>query len=114
MDEVTISLDALVRWNILTWIKQDCLQRGALCIYATHIFDGMDEWCTIDYLNKKGVIKYNGKPTFHIYNQYHIYNQFLEGLRNEEHCIESESAAEFVNKISSQDSAGGYASGRLH
>ena len=81
MDEVTISLDALVRWNILTWIKQDCLQRGALCIYATHIFDGMDEWCTdLIYLNKKGVIKYNESLRF-TYNQFHIYNQFLEWLQ---------------------------------
>jgi len=109
MDEVTISLDALVRWNILTWIKQDCIVRGALCIYATHIFDGMDEWCTdLIYLNKKGVIKYNGKPNFN------IYNQFLEWLRNEEHCIEYENSNEFITKISSQSSAGGYANGRLH
>ena len=108
MDEVTISLDALVRWNILKWIKEDCIQRGALCIYATHIFDGMDEWCTdLIYLNKKGIIKYNGKPDFN------IYHQFLEWLRNEDDSIENENSNEFITKISSQDSAGGYASGRL-
>ena len=35
-------------------------------------------------------------------------------VTNEEDCIESESAAEFVNKISSQDSAGRIRERRLH
>lgn len=110
MDEVTISLDALVRWNILNWIKKDCIERGALCIYATHIFDGMNEWCShLVYLNKSGKIDFSGSCDFD------IYPQFLDWLRNEPKTNGNEPAsAEYVvTNVSSQKSAGGYANGRL-
>jgi len=108
MDEVTISLDALVRWNILNWIKEDCRARDALCIYATHIFDGMNAWCdNLVYVNKKGEIKYDSKPDFE------IYPQFLQWLREEHSASEPANADHIVSKVSSQVSAGGYASGRI-
>ena len=108
MDEVTISLDALVRWNILNWIKDDCRARGALCIYATHIFDGMNAWCdNLVYVNKKGEIKYDSPPDFE------IYPQFLQWLREEHSASEPANADHIVSKVSSQVSAGGYASGRI-
>ena len=111
MDEVTISLDALVRWNILTWIKNDCIQRGALCIYATHIFDGMNNWCShLIYVNKSGQIDFSGSCDFD------IYPQFLEWLRKEERSGGDEPACahHVATSVSSQTSAGGYAHGRLN
>ena len=108
MDEVTISLDALVRWNILNWIKRDCLERNALCIYATHIFDGMNEWSThLIYVNKQGKIDFNGKSDFD------IYPKFLEWLREEEVRDAELADAQHIRTVSSQNSAGGYAHGRL-
>ena len=108
MDEVTISLDALVRWNILQWIKEDIHQRNAVCIYATHIFDGMNEWAShVMYLNARGRIDFHDKCDFD------VYPQFLNWLRKEEHKPEQANAEHVVANISSQQSAGGYAHGRL-
>ena len=108
MDEVTISLDALVRWNILQWIKEDIRKRNALCIYATHIFDGMNEWAShVMYLNARGRIDFHDKCDFH------IYPQFLSWLRKEDRNLEHASAQHVISSISSQKSAGGYANGTL-
>ena len=108
MDEVTISLDALVRWNILNWIKKDCIERSAVCIYSTHIFDGMNDWCShLIYLNKSGKVGFSGMCDFD------IYPRFLEWLRNEEKIIEPACADHITTSVSSQRSAGGYAHGRL-
>tara|TARA_Y100001937_G_C7056076_1_gene301472 strand:+ start:168 stop:995 length:828 start_codon:yes stop_codon:yes gene_type:complete len=108
MDEVTISLDALVRWNILQWIKEDILERNALCIYATHIFDGMNEWAShVMYLNVHGRIDFHDKCDFD------IYPRFLDWLRSEEQKLEKASAEHVITNISAQKSAGGYAHGRL-
>jgi CCR4-NOT complex subunit CAF16 len=108
MDEVTISLDALVRWNILQWIKEDIQERNAVCIYATHIFDGMNEWAShVMYINAKGHLDFYDKCDFD------IYPKFLEWLRKEEHQSEPANGEHAITNISSQQSAGGYAHGRL-
>jgi CCR4-NOT complex subunit CAF16 len=36
----------LARANLLTYLKKECEERGATIIYATHIFDGLDDWPT--------------------------------------------------------------------
>uniref|UniRef100_A0A0A9EIQ1 ATPase AAA-type core domain-containing protein n=1 Tax=Arundo donax TaxID=35708 RepID=A0A0A9EIQ1_ARUDO len=44
LDEITVDLDVLARANLLTYLKKECEERGATIIYATHIFDGLDDW----------------------------------------------------------------------
>ncbi|KAG9459864.1 hypothetical protein H6P81_004372 [Aristolochia fimbriata] len=44
LDEITVDLDVLARANLLAFLRQDCEERGAAIIYATHIFDGLDDW----------------------------------------------------------------------
>jgi len=46
LDEVTVDLDVLVRSNLLEFLKEECEQRGATVLYATHIFDGLDGFPT--------------------------------------------------------------------
>ena len=46
LDEITVDLDVLVRRDLMNFLKQECEERGATIIYATHIFDGLDEWAT--------------------------------------------------------------------
>lgn len=34
----------LARADLLRFLKKECEERGATIIYATHIFDGLEDW----------------------------------------------------------------------
>lgn len=38
--------DVIVRQDLLLWLRKECEDRGATIVYATHIFDGLDDWPT--------------------------------------------------------------------
>ncbi|KAF6149218.1 hypothetical protein GIB67_026074 [Kingdonia uniflora] len=44
LDEITVDLDVLARADLLKFLKKECVERGATIIYATHIFDGLEDW----------------------------------------------------------------------
>ena len=44
LDEITVDLDVLARADLLKFLKKECEERGATIIYATHIFNGLEEW----------------------------------------------------------------------
>ncbi|GKV29984.1 hypothetical protein SLEP1_g38855 [Rubroshorea leprosula] len=44
LDEITVDLDVLARADLLNFLRKECEERGATIIYATHIFDGLEEW----------------------------------------------------------------------
>ncbi|KAF9481957.1 P-loop containing nucleoside triphosphate hydrolase protein [Pholiota conissans] len=46
LDEVTVDLDVLVRDDLLKFLKADSEARGATILYATHIFDGLNDFPT--------------------------------------------------------------------
>ncbi|KAF9520339.1 hypothetical protein BS47DRAFT_1370474 [Hydnum rufescens UP504] len=46
LDEVTVDLDVLVRDELLTFLAEESVQRGATILYATHIFDGLNHFPT--------------------------------------------------------------------
>ncbi|KAG6336608.1 hypothetical protein ID866_2484 [Astraeus odoratus] len=46
LDEVTVDLDVLVRDELLTFLRNDSIERGATILYATHIFDGLNSFPT--------------------------------------------------------------------
>ena len=61
LDEVTVSLDVIVRMDLLKWLKNESETRGATILYATHIFDGLDDWPTnLHYLKHGGVTGWQG------------------------------------------------------
>ncbi|GMY21900.1 P-loop containing nucleoside triphosphate hydrolase [Fagus crenata] len=41
---ITVDLDVLARADILRFLRKECDERGATIIYATHIFDGLEDW----------------------------------------------------------------------
>lgn len=62
LDEVTVSLDVVVRQDLLRYLRKESETRGATIIYATHIFDGLDDWPThLHYLCNKGYTGWQGK-----------------------------------------------------
>lgn len=62
LDEITTSLDVCVRQDLLQWLVKESDERGATIIYATHIFDGLDEWAShLFYLTNKGSCGWQGK-----------------------------------------------------
>ncbi|KAK9802674.1 hypothetical protein WJX73_004373 [Symbiochloris irregularis] len=46
LDEITVDLDVLGRADLLAFLQDECEQRHATIIYATHIFDGLESWPT--------------------------------------------------------------------
>lgn len=44
LDEITVDLDVLGRADLMEFLKEECEQREATIIYATHIFDGLEFW----------------------------------------------------------------------
>lgn len=71
LDEVTIDLDVLIRDKLLKFLSNETIERGAVVIYATHIFDGLGDWSDkiLHIVNGSVVktynreeIKYEGEP----------------------------------------------------
>lgn len=44
LDEITVDLDVLGRADLMNFLKEECKERNATIIYATHIFDGLEHW----------------------------------------------------------------------
>jgi len=61
MDEITVDLDVLSRIDLLNFFKQECEERGATIVYATHIFDGMEKWATHMAFVTEGKLKRGGR-----------------------------------------------------
>ncbi|KAG9143566.1 hypothetical protein Leryth_015977 [Lithospermum erythrorhizon] len=57
LDEVTVDLDVVARMDLLEFFKEECEQRGATIVYATHIFDGLESWATHLVYIQDGVMK---------------------------------------------------------
>ena len=62
LDEVTTCLDVVVRQDLMIWLQKETETRGATIVYATHIFDGLDDWPThVHYLTRMGETGWQGK-----------------------------------------------------
>jgi len=46
LDEITTDLDLIARMDLLAFLRQESEQGGTTIMYATHIFDALDEWAT--------------------------------------------------------------------
>eukprot|EP00878_Enallax_costatus_P043621 GHUV01051652.1.p1 GENE.GHUV01051652.1~~GHUV01051652.1.p1 ORF type:complete len:330 (+),score=71.13 GHUV01051652.1:356-1345(+) len=46
LDEITVDLDVLGRADLMRFLIEECQQRKATIVYATHIFDGLEFWPT--------------------------------------------------------------------
>ena len=126
LDEITTSLDVCVRQDLLRWLHKETTDRGATIVYATHIFDGLDDWPShVMFLSDKGKCEWQGTLAE---------NAFYEDLRTKqhpakmltlaEHWLRAEldqrraakkrerAAGEGAYKLDPTERQGGYASGR--
>jgi len=141
LDEVTAVLDLVCRQDLLQYLKEECETRGCTIVYATHIFDGLDDWATdLVYLrtHPKGTVGYNGPlkdvPLFKKYlaegDPSPLMKMIETWLRDEEAAIDAAAVAaghaprkeeesgvnamiEKSSLTTSTFAGGGYTSGRL-
>jgi ABC-type multidrug transport system ATPase subunit len=73
MDELTRDLDALARHRVLAFLKRD----AATCLYATHVFQGLDGWAT-DVLRVR-----RGSCVVEDASSVDVAGALLRGLRND-------------------------------
>ena len=93
LDEITVDLDLLSRNDFLNFLKNESEQNGLTVVYATHIFEGLNDWATsIAYINDKHTIDEH----LHIddlYNKYDSNNLSIivdKLLRNEKRYTDVE------------------------
>ena len=128
LDEVTTSLDVCVRQDLLRWLVKESDERGATILYATHIFDGLDEWAThLFYLTDSGNCGWQGQMNeLDVYQDLKAKNHPAKMLAIAEHWLRKEldakraqckferaqGAAADMEMIDPTNRQGGYASGR--
>ncbi len=128
LDEVTVSLDVVVRQDLLRYLRRESEQRGATILYATHIFDGLDDWPThLHYLCNKGHTGWQGKiQDLELYQNLRAKGEPSPLLRIAESWLRAERKADEFEKplgaVADRDedptqasfvSGGGFSSGRM-
>lgn len=132
MDEVTVSLDVVVRQDLLRWLKNESETRGATILYATHIFDGLDDWPThLHYLTNTHTTGWQGEiQDLGLYKELRAKGEPSPLLRIAEHWLRAEldakrgrseldeAAGEAANALAdptrlSYVSGGGFSAGRM-
>jgi len=125
LDEITTSLDVCVRQDLLKWIVKESDERGATVLYATHIFDGLDDWAThLFYLTNQGKCGWQGKMgELEKYQELKKNNHPAKMLAIADHWLRKEleearekkqfeKATYAAMELDPTDRQGGYASGR--
>mmetsp|Transcript_22501 Transcript_22501/g.64718 ORF Transcript_22501/g.64718 Transcript_22501/m.64718 type:complete len:346 (-) Transcript_22501:31-1068(-) len=127
LDEITTSLDVCVRQDLLKWLVKESDERGATIIYATHIFDGMEDWATrLFFLTNKGACGWQGRPSdLDLYKKLkaenysggmmlaiadHWLRKELEENRKKRRFEKAQ--GELAHQLDPTDRQGGYSSGR--
>jgi CCR4-NOT complex subunit CAF16 len=127
LDEITTSLDVCVRQDLLRWLVRESDNRGATIIYATHIFDGLDEWAThLYYLNNRGQCGWQGKmQDLDVYQKLKAEAHPCKMLAIAEHWLRQEineakannqkekAQGALAHQLDPTDNQGGFGSGRL-
>jgi CCR4-NOT complex subunit CAF16 len=126
LDEITTSLDVCVRQDLLKWLQKESEDRKATIIYATHIFDGLDEWPTyLHYLTDSGNTGWQGKlEELEYYQTLKKENHPAKMLATADHWLRKEleknrerrrfekAQGPGAHVLDPTDRQGGYASGR--
>lgn len=110
LDEITVNLDVLVKTRLMNYLKKESIENNACVVYVTHIFDGLNDWCSkLIYMKKNNEIFVN---TIESIPDMDIFGYLLREFTSEYDESEIE---EEQNKLTiSRKNAGGYTPGVLH
>lgn len=125
LDEITTSLDVCVRQDLLKWLVRESDERKATILYATHIFDGLDDWAShLFYMTNEGKCGWQGKmKDLEVYKELKAKNHPAKMLAIADHWLrkeldESRRKGKFEKaqlagmELDPTERQGGYASGR--
>jgi CCR4-NOT complex subunit CAF16 len=57
IDEMTMDLDIITRVKFMNWLKKESIENKSCIIYATHIFDGLNDWGThVAHMKPNGIL----------------------------------------------------------
>ncbi|KAK9803153.1 hypothetical protein WJX72_004123 [[Myrmecia] bisecta] len=88
LDEVTVDMDVVGRLDLLDFFREECEQRGATIIYATHIFDGLEKWIShLAYVSQGKLAKggpVQSYPELHQGKLLHVVERWLRSEREEQ------------------------------
>ena len=129
IDEFAADLDIFSRTRFFEYLGRECDKYGSAVIYATHIFDGLDDWPThLHYLCNKGCTGWQGKiGDLEIYQEMRrkgepspllrIAETWLRGELEQNNIVEAPAgkmAIEAQNPLANgYGSAGGFSAGRM-
>ena len=106
LDEITVNLDLLVKDRLMNYLKKESLSRNCCIVYVTHIFDGLNEWCSdLIYLKKNKELTIIEKNKIN-----DIYEYLLNSFKNEN---DNELEKEDLDTEINTKNAGGYSNGVL-
>lgn len=106
LDEITVNLDLLVKDRLMNYLKKESLSRKCCIVYVTHIFDGLNDWCSdLIYLKKNKEIIIS--PINKIND---IYEYLLSSFKDENN---NELEKEDIDTEINIKNAGGYSDGVL-
>merc|ERR1719456_1657889 len=58
LDEITTDLDLYAREGLLNFLRKETEEKGAIILYATHIFDSLADWAThVVYFSKARIAR---------------------------------------------------------
>lgn len=103
LDEVTVDLDVVTRLDLLDFFKEECEQRGATIVYATHIFDGLETWATdIAYIQEGELTRMEKLPELsELQNSVNLLSVVESWLRSETKLEKKKSIKAQIQRTSS-------------
>ena len=128
IDEMTMDLDIITRVKFMEWLKKESIVNNACIIYATHIFDGLDDWPThIAHIKPGGILDIDEKESIIKKSENSIYQSIAKkahflleqdyAFLERENIVEEEDgegSTEFKrSRNKSNGPQRGYGSGRL-
>lgn len=115
-----------MRQDLLRWLVKESDERGATIVYATHIFDGLDDWAThLHYLTNEGKCGWQGrvddldkyqqlKRTNHPARMLAVADHWLRRELEERRAarLQEKAQGSLAHAVDPTDRQGGYSSGR--